>query len=186
MSLARSPTRSLENPVDPGLWLQSVRLTLAGFRPDFDFYQGCCAADSPSSSHKAVLAPAMGFDKVLRILQFLLILSVLAVCGCEDLMVRDTSSLLVSGFQRSEVVGIVAGFGTTFAAMPDLIAMLKRRSNKGMNPRMAAIMGIFQVIWVYYGLLIESRPVIVWNVVAVIINFLNVGAYLHFSRSASR
>jgi hypothetical protein len=30
-----------------------------------------------------------------------------------------------------------------------------------MNPRMAAIMGVFQVLWVYYGLLIVSRPVVV-------------------------
>jgi uncharacterized protein with PQ loop repeat len=47
---------------------------------------------------------------------------------------------------------------------------------------MAAIMGIFQVLWVYYGLLIASRPVIAWNLAAVLINFLSVGAYLHFAR----
>jgi uncharacterized protein with PQ loop repeat len=47
---------------------------------------------------------------------------------------------------------------------------------------MAAIMGAFQILWVYYGLLILSRPVIAWNVVAVLINFLSVGAYLHFAR----
>jgi len=52
----------------------------------------------------------------------------------------------------------------------------------GMNPRMAAIMGIFQILWVYYGLLILSRPVIVWNVIAVLINFVSVAAYFHFAR----
>jgi uncharacterized protein with PQ loop repeat len=58
--------------------------------------------------------------------------------------------------------------------------MLRRRSSAGMNPRMAAIMGVFQILWAYYGLLIASRPVIVWNTVAIMINFLSVGAYLHF------
>ena len=43
-------------------------------------------------------------------------------------------------------------------------------------------MGIFQIVWVYYGLLIASRPVIAWNAVAVVINFLSVGAYVHFVR----
>jgi uncharacterized protein with PQ loop repeat len=76
----------------------------------------------------------------------------------------------------------LAGFGTTFAAMPDLIAMLRRQSSAGMNPRMAAIMGIFQILWVYYGLLIVSRPVILWNVVAVLVNSLSVGAYIYFVR----
>jgi uncharacterized protein with PQ loop repeat len=75
----------------------------------------------------------------------------------------------------------VAGFGTTFAALPDLVAMLRRRSTAGMNPRMAAIMGIFQILWVYYGLLILSRPVVIWNVVAVIVNFVSVSAYFHFA-----
>jgi uncharacterized protein with PQ loop repeat len=111
-----------------------------------------------------------------------LLLSVLTLYGCEDLVVRDVSSLLVPRFQRSEILGFVAGFGTTFAAVPDLVAMLKRRSSAGMNPRMAGILGVFQIVWVYYGLLIASRPVIVWNMIAVVINFLNVGAYLYFVR----
>ena len=110
------------------------------------------------------------------------VLSVLVLSGCEDLVIHDTSSLLVPRLHRSEIVGIVAGLGTTFAAMPDLIAMLKRRSSAGMNPRMAAITGLFQILWVYYGLLIVSRPVVVWNVIAVLINSLSVGAYRYFVR----
>ena len=51
---------------------------------------------------------------------------------------------------------------------------------------MVTIMGIFQILWVYYGLLIASRPVIAWNVIAVFINFLNVGAYLYFVRKENR
>jgi hypothetical protein len=74
-----------------------------------------------------------------------LFLSVLTLCGCEDLVIRDTSSLLVPRFQRSEILGLVAGFGKTFAVVPDLVAMLKRRSSAGMNPRMAGIMGVFQI-----------------------------------------
>lgn len=86
----------------------------------------------------------------------------------------------------TELIGFVAGFGTTFAALPDLMAMLKRRSSQGMNPTMAAIMGVFQIVWVYYGWLIGSRPVMGWNIVAVAINFLMVGAYLHFARQAGK
>jgi uncharacterized protein with PQ loop repeat len=116
----------------------------------------------------------------------LLLLGLMTLSGCEVLVPQNTSSLLIPRFQRSEILGFVAGFGTTFAAMPDLIAMLKRRSSAGMNPRMVAIMGVFQILWVYYGLLIASRPVIAWNVIAVFINFLNVGAYLHFVRKEKR
>ena len=108
---------------------------------------------------------------------------VIILAGCGELAVQDTASLFFPGFQRSEVVGFVAGLGTTFAALPDLIAMFKRRSSTGMNPRMAAIMGAFQIVWVYYGLLIASRPVILWNIIAVATNFISVGAFLYFARN---
>jgi len=111
-----------------------------------------------------------------------LFLSLGTLIGCQDLVPHDTSSLFLPRFQRSEIFGFIAGLGTTFAAVPDLVAMLRRRSSVGMNPRMVAIMGVFQVLWVYYGLLIASRPVIAWNVIAVLINSLSVGAYLYFVR----
>jgi uncharacterized protein with PQ loop repeat len=111
-----------------------------------------------------------------------LILSMIALSGCQDLVPHDVPSLLDPNIKRSEILGLLAGFGTTFAAVPDLVAMLKRRSSAGMNPRMAAIMGLFQILWVYYGLLIASRPVIIWNVIAVLTNFFSVGAYRYFVR----
>ena len=112
-----------------------------------------------------------------------LLLSLLTLYGCEDLVIRDTSSLFIPRFQRSEILGFMAGFGTTFAAVPDLVAMLKRRSSAGMNPRMAGIIGVFQIAWVYYGLLIASRPVILWNLMGIVINFVSVGAYQYFRKA---
>ena len=106
--------------------------------------------------------------------------SLVALIGCQDLRV-DTDKLFRPA-EISEIVGFLAGFGTTFAAVPDLLAMLRRRSSEGMNPRMGAIMGAFQMLWIYYGLLIASRPVIIWNVIAVLINFITVGAYAYFLR----
>lgn len=117
--------------------------------------------------------------KCLRLAVLFLSLGLLE--GCQDLVPRDTSSLFIPRFQRSEILGFVAGLGTTFAALPDLVAMLRRRSSAGMNPRMAALMGIFQILWIYYGLLIASRPLVAWNVIAVLTNFLTVGAYFYFA-----
>jgi MtN3 and saliva related transmembrane protein len=118
------------------------------------------------------------FNKVTFAVFFL---SMITLLGCQNLVPRDTSSLISSRFRRSEIFGFVAGLGTTFAALPDLVAMLKRRSSAGMNPRMAAITGVFQILWLYYGLLIASRPVVAWNIIAVFINLLSVAAYSHFA-----
>src|SRR5215472_12271512 len=115
-----------------------------------------------------------------------LILSLIALSGCQDLVPHDVPSLLDPSIKRSEILGLLAGFGTTFAAVPDLVAMLRRRSAAGMNPRMAAIMGLFQVVWVYYGLLILSRPVVGWNIIAVLINSLSVSAYFYFANKEKK
>jgi uncharacterized protein with PQ loop repeat len=124
----------------------------------------------------------MNFQQSTRLLLAAAVL--LAIAGCDGSLIVDTQSLLLPQFTRSEVLGFVAGFGTTFAAVPDLIAMLRRKSTQGMNPRMAAIMGAFQVLWIWYGLVIASRPVILWNMIAVITNFFSVAAYLYFAHKA--
>jgi uncharacterized protein with PQ loop repeat len=48
---------------------------------------------------------------------------------------------------------------------------------------MASIMAVFQIAWIYYGLLILSRPVIVWNVIGVLTNSVTIWAYRSFARS---
>ena len=118
-----------------------------------------------------------------RAMPAILVLCVVSLAGCQDLAPHHLERLFKPSADLSEIVGLLAGLGTTFAAVPDLMAMLKRRSSEGMNPRMGAIMGAFQILWVYYGLLIASRPVIVWNVIAVLINFITVGAYAYFLRT---
>src|SRR5215468_12726611 len=121
------------------------------------------------------------------ILLALLVPNFITLTGCQDLTPHRLELLVRPNTELSEIVGFLAGLGTTFAAFPDFLAMLKRRSSLGMNPRMGAIMGAFQILWVYYGLLIASRPVIIWNVIAVFINFGTVGAfayYLHREKQA--
>ena len=117
-----------------------------------------------------------------KVLLSLPVLGFITLGACQDLTPHHLELLAKPNTELSEIVGFLAGLGTTFAAFPDLVVMLKRRSSLGMNPRMGTIMGVFQLLWIYCGVLIASRPVIVWNVIAVCINFLTVGAYTYFVR----
>ena len=119
-----------------------------------------------------------------RVVLCAVVLGAILTAACESLGVSDTASLLVPRLHRSEIVGLLAGFGTTFAGLPDLVTMLKQRSNASINPRMAAIMAVFQVLWVYYGLLILSRPVVVWNVLGIAINSIIVWSYFRLGQKA--
>ena len=112
-------------------------------------------------------------------------LTAFTLAGC-DLEVQDPTSVLSPKLHRSEVFGFLAGLGTTFAAMPDLLRMLRRRSSGGINPTMAGITGSFQLLWIYYGLLIVSRPVIAWNMLGALINLVTVVAYVRLSRREAR
>ena len=106
----------------------------------------------------------------------------LVLGGCANLGIHDTQSLLAPSLHRSEIVGFIAGFGTTFAAIPDR----SRRSGVGRarasTRRWRASWRCFRLPWIYYGLLIVSRPVIVWNVVGVVTNSLTIWAYRSFAR----
>ncbi len=141
---------------------------------------------SPASRSQVGNFSKVSMGRFNKVALVILLPSLITLSGCQDLAPHDTRSLLIPSLHRSEVFGFLAGFGTTFASMPDLIAMLRRRSSAGMNPSMAAIMGAFQILWVYYGLLIASRPVILWNVVAVLVNSLNVVAYFYFARKEKK
>jgi len=81
-----------------------------------------------------------------------------------------------------ELIGLIAGFGTTFASLPDLFVMLKKRSRQGINPRMAAITGIFQCLWLVYGFLIQAPAVIFWNMISIVTNATTVSIYLYFAK----
>jgi MtN3 and saliva related transmembrane protein len=81
-----------------------------------------------------------------------------------------------------ELIGLIAGFGTTFASLPDLFVMLKKRSRQGINPRMAGITGIFQCLWLVYGFLIQAPAVIFWNIISIVTNATTVSIYFYFAK----
>ena len=68
----------------------------------------------------------------------ILLPSLIALTGCEDLVPHDTQSLLDPNMRRSEVVGIVAGFGTRFAAIPGFMPALERRLSIAIKSGIAA------------------------------------------------
>jgi MtN3 and saliva related transmembrane protein len=86
----------------------------------------------------------------------------------------------------THTIGFVAGLGTTVAALPDLIAMLRRRSSASMNPRMATILGTASILWATYGALTGSKNLVMWSVIALVINYSTVGAFIYFRRRETR
>jgi len=69
-----------------------------------------------------------------KVLLSLLVPSFVTLGACQDLTPHHLELLVKPNTKLSEIVGFLAGLGTTFAAFPDLVAMLKGRSSLGMKP----------------------------------------------------
>jgi hypothetical protein len=67
---------------------------------------------SGSFQHRIVEIVELNMHRLKSLTFVILLPSPIILCGCDDLVPHDTQSLLEPNLRRSEVVGILAGFGT--------------------------------------------------------------------------
>jgi MtN3 and saliva related transmembrane protein len=72
--------------------------------------------------------------------------------------------------QVIEVVGIAAGTLTTFSFLPQLIAVYRTKSAEDLSYGYLFTFTLGVILWLGYGILLRSRPVIVAN--AITLTFL--------------
>lgn len=65
----------------------------------------------------------------------------------------------------SEIIGMVAAFLTTVAYMPQVLRVLKTRDTRAISLGMYSLMTTGIVLWLVYGVMIESWPIIIGNAV---------------------
>jgi MtN3 and saliva related transmembrane protein len=64
-----------------------------------------------------------------------------------------------------EIIGLIAACFTTFAFVPQVFKIWKKRNTSGVSVLMYVIMLIGICIWLFYGFLIKSLAVIAANIV---------------------
>mgnify|MGYP002725511979 CR=1 FL=1 len=62
------------------------------------------------------------------------------------------------------IIGLVAAFLTTAAALPQAIKTIKSRSTKDLSLGMYVMLDSGVVMWLIYGLLVNDVPLIIANV----------------------
>jgi MtN3 and saliva related transmembrane protein len=60
-------------------------------------------------------------------------------------------------------VGTLAGFCTTLSLVPQLYSIWRRKSARDVSLSMFLVFGLGVVLWLTYGIVIKSAPVIVAN-----------------------
>ena len=63
----------------------------------------------------------------------------------------------------AELLGLIAGLFTTMAYAPQAIKAFKTKSTKDLSILWLSIAGIGTTLWIFYGLLINSGPIMLWN-----------------------
>ncbi|MDG0967983.1 MAG: SemiSWEET transporter [Flavobacteriaceae bacterium] len=74
------------------------------------------------------------------------------------------------------MIGLIAAVCTTFAFIPQVIKVWKTKQTKDLSLRMYSIMFIGILLWLVYGIRIDSLSIMLANVVTAIL----VGAILVF------
>ena len=70
----------------------------------------------------------------------------------------------------TESVGLVAGLLTTTAFIPQVWKIYQTKSGKDISARMFSLFSLGIVLWLLYGILLGSVPLILSNVVTLILS----------------
>ena len=66
---------------------------------------------------------------------------------------------------QNEIIGLIAAVCTTFAFIPQVMKVWKTKQTKDLSLRMYSIMFIGLILWLVYGIRIDSLSIIMANVV---------------------
>lgn len=66
---------------------------------------------------------------------------------------------------QNEIIGLFAAVCTTFAFIPQVMKVWKTKQTKDLSLRMYSIMFIGIILWLVYGIQIDSLSIIMANVV---------------------
>ena len=82
----------------------------------------------------------------------------------------------------TDAIGFLAGALTTIAFVPQALKMYTTKSGKDVSARMLLIFSAGVILWLIYGIMIGSVPVILANVVTLILSGTIIVLKIRYSR----
>ena len=86
----------------------------------------------------------------------------------------------------TDAIGFLAGALTTIAFVPQALKMYTTKSGKDVSARMLMIFSAGVVLWLIYGFMIGSLPVILSNVVTLVLSATIIALKIRYSRPNPR
>jgi MtN3 and saliva related transmembrane protein len=82
----------------------------------------------------------------------------------------------------TDAIGFLAGALTTIAFVPQALKIYTSKSGKDVSARMLLIFSAGLILWLVYGVMIESLPVILANIVTLILSGAIITLKIRYSR----
>lgn len=82
----------------------------------------------------------------------------------------------------ADLIGLLAGVLTTIAFVPQLLKIYASKSGKDVSARMFVIFSAGVALWLVYGIMIRSLPVIIANLITLALALAIMALKIHYSR----
>lgn len=79
-------------------------------------------------------------------------------------------------------IGLIAGFFTTLGYAPQIVKGYLTGRMDDVSILMPLLLTIGLSLWLIYGLVMDDFPIIFWNAIAVVFNFLIIVMKLHYGK----
>jgi MtN3 and saliva related transmembrane protein len=79
-------------------------------------------------------------------------------------------------------IGLLAGLLTTAAFVPQVWKIYRTKSGKDISGRMFSMLSVGMLLWLIYGLLLRSMPLILTNAVTLVLSLAIIALKVRYSR----
>lgn len=83
----------------------------------------------------------------------------------------------------TDVLGLMAGILTTIAFVPQVLKIHRTRSGKDISRGMISIFSVGVLLWLVYGIVIDSLPLILANSVTLVLTLAIIALKIHYGRT---
>jgi MtN3 and saliva related transmembrane protein len=80
------------------------------------------------------------------------------------------------------VLGLAAGLLTTIGFVPQLVKGYRTKRMDDVSLVMPILLSAGMALWLGYGIMIDSLPIIFWNIVALGLNLIMIALKIKFSK----
>jgi MtN3 and saliva related transmembrane protein len=78
-------------------------------------------------------------------------------------------------------IGLLAGLLTTVAFVPQVMKIYRNKSGRDISARMFTMFSIGIALWLYYGVLLQSLPIILANAVTLVLTLAILALKIRYS-----